>query len=102
MTTTELLTEAEAAAYLRIGARTLRELRRQRKIHYVALTERKIAYRLEDCEEYIASRLRLDSGPACAVSAGPGTAGKGKRGKPRAGASVRHGNVVPFSQRKRA
>ena len=97
---TQLLTEAEAADYLRIGTRTLRELRRQRKIRYVALTDRKIAYRLEDCEEYIASRLRLDSVPVRADPAGPGACGKGQRGRARAGAPVRHGNVVPFSQRK--
>ncbi len=97
---TQLLTEVEAAQLLRMGTRTLRELRRQRKIHYVALTARKIAYRLEDCEEYIASRLRLDSGPACADPVGQGTSGNGKRGRARPGASMRHGNVVPFSQRK--
>lgn len=100
MIDTRLLTEAEAAQFLRMGTRTLRELRRQRLIRYVALTDRKIAYRLEDCEEYIASRLRLDSGLVRAEPAGPGASGNGKRGRARAGAPVRHGNVVPFSQRK--
>jgi len=93
----QLLTEAEAAQLLRIGERTLRELRKARKIRYVAITARKIAYRLEDCEEYIASCVRLDS----AERGNDGQMqGKGGRGRARPAASMRTGNIVPFSQRK--
>ena len=94
---TQLLTEAEAAELLRIGARTLRALRRDRKIRYVALTALKIAYRLEDCEEYIASCVRLDSGER---SDQREKQGKGRGGRSRPAASMRQGNIVPFSQRK--
>lgn len=96
--TSRLLTEAEAAEFLRIGTRTLRELRRARKIHYVALTARKIAYRLEDCEEYIASCVRLDSGARASDRSGKV---EGTRGRKRQ-AAPRQGNIIPFSQRKTA
>jgi hypothetical protein len=96
---TQLLTEAEAAQLLRIGERTLRELRRDRKIRYVAITARKIAYRLEDCEEYIASCVRLDSAERGDARQGQG---KGGRGRARPAAPMRTGDIVPFSQRKRA
>lgn len=85
-----LLTEAEAAALLRMSVRTLRDIRRRREIHYVALSARKIVYRPEDIEEYVAARRRLapESAKASANSR-PG------RGKP----APANGKVVPFSQR---
>lgn len=96
MTDSPLLTEEEDATFLRMGTRTLRELRRARQIRYVALSARKIAYRLEDCEEYIASRVRLDSAE-CRDDRG----GKGKGARSRARRSApRYDNIVPFSQRK--
>lgn len=96
MIASRLLTEDEAAAFLRIGARTLRELRRTRQIRYVALTARKIAYRLEDCEEYIAGRVRLESAPSVSDQVASGVRGKGRA----RAAAPRSGNIVPFSQRK--
>ena len=81
----ELLTEAEAARRLRIGERTLRELRRQGKIRYIALTARKIAYRPEDCAEYLEARLRVNE--PCETAARP------KRRSQR-----RTGKIIPFSQ----
>lgn len=56
--TTALLSEPEAAARLHISARLLRELRRQGHIRYVALSARRIAYRPEDCDEFVESRVR--------------------------------------------
>lgn len=98
MTDSPLLTEEEAAKFLLMSPRTLRDLRRARAIRYVALSARKIAYRLEDCEEYIASRVRLDSG---ASDDDRGGRGKDRRGRRRS-VAPRHDNIVPFSQRKRA
>lgn len=96
MTASRPLTETEAAEFLGIGARTLRELRREGRIRYVALTARKIAYRLEDCEEYIASCVRLDSGARASDRSGKV---EGARGRKRQ-AAPRQGNIIPFSQRK--
>lgn len=80
----ELLTEAEAAARLRMGERTLRELRRTGKIRYVALTARKIAYRPEDCAEYLAARVRVND--PCETRPKPKRAGNRPSGK-----------IIPFS-----
>ena len=96
--TSRLLTEEEAATFLRMSPRTLRDLRRARAIRYVALSARKIAYRVEDCEEYIASRVRLDSGSRAGDHSGKV---EGTRGRKRQ-AAPRQGNIIPFSQRKTA
>lgn len=86
-----LLSEDEAAARLMMSRRTLRDARKAGLIRYVQITVRKIAYRPEDCDEYISTRLRVEQ-PKPQRSAESG------RGKGRAG---RIGNVVvPFSQRK--
>jgi hypothetical protein len=53
-----LLTSIEAAHRLHICTKTLRKLRRDGAIRYVALTNRKILYRPEDCDEFVQSRLR--------------------------------------------
>ena len=53
-----LLTPLEAAARLHVSDKTLRRLRQQGLIRYVAITERKIRYRPEDCDAYIQSRVR--------------------------------------------
>ncbi|WP_413714853.1 helix-turn-helix domain-containing protein [Sphingobium sp. B2D3C] len=58
MTKDLLLTPAQAAARLHISDKTLRRLRQQGHIRYVAITERKIRYRPEDCDAYVASRVR--------------------------------------------
>lgn len=85
---TLLLSEAEAAARLLVSARTLRDIRRQGRIKYVAITARKIAYRPEDCEEYVAAHVRVES-PANPSSPPPKLAkGKGPC------------EIIPFSQRK--
>lgn len=90
---TDLLTEKEAAARLDMGERTLREIRYQGGISYCLMGKRKIRYRPQDCEDYLASRVRV--APSLPASA-PGRTGKAARGH-------RHtGNVVvPFSQRAR-
>ena len=89
---TALLTEKEAAERLRIAPRTLRELRAKGAIQYVALTARKIAYRPEDCEAYVATRLRTET-PAADPNA------KGRRRMPK-GPAV-SSQIIPFSQRKK-
>jgi hypothetical protein len=86
MTATPILTEAEAARYLRIGERTLRDIRRRGQIRYIALTARKIAYRPEDCEEYLAARVRVEQ--PC------DTRQKPKRARSQAGG----GKIIPFSK----
>ncbi|MEV5032130.1 helix-turn-helix domain-containing protein [Sphingobium sp. LMC3-1-1.1] len=55
-----LLTPAEAAERLHISDKTLRRLRQQGHIRYVAITDRKIRYRPEDCDAYVANRIRED------------------------------------------
>ena len=84
----QLLTEPEAAEWLRMGERTLRKLRRSGAIRYVALTARKIAYRAEDCEEYVQAQIKRAE--PCEPSKPP------PKGKLNTG---RRGNVVvPFSR----
>lgn len=55
-----LLTPEEAAETLRVSTRTLRQLRQQGLIRYVAISERKILYRPEDCQAFAESRLKTD------------------------------------------
>lgn len=83
-----LLTPEEAAAYLRVCPKTLRSIRQRGLIRYVAVTSRKIFYRLEDCEAYLASCSRMEAAQP--------TERRG-RNKLRAG-----DNVVSFSARRRA
>ncbi len=85
---TALLTEAEAAERLHISARTLRDIRRQGGIHYVAISRRKILYRPEDCDEYIAKCIRRDDAPF--------TQGKAARRSGAGGSAT----VIAFSKRK--
>ncbi|WP_443019457.1 helix-turn-helix domain-containing protein [Sphingomonas adhaesiva] len=54
----DLLTPEQAAERLHLCTKTLRRLRSQGLIRYVAITDRKIRYRPEDCDEYVASRTR--------------------------------------------
>ena len=88
-----LLTEDEAAARLKISARTLRDLRKAGSIRYVQITARKIGYRPEDCAEYVASRVRTES-----AALKPSPSPKRTRSK----RAPVFGNVLPFSQRKKA
>lgn len=60
MTGPTLLTTAEAAARLHVSDKTLRRLRQQGHIKYVAITDRKIRYRPEDCDAFIQKRIRED------------------------------------------
>lgn len=90
MTDRLLLTEEEAANRLLVSTRTLRKLRQEGEIRYVALAGRKIAYRLEDCLNYIESRLRV-ADPAPVTRPAPTAVGK-RRG----------GNIIPFSVRQGA
>lgn len=57
---TSLLTPIQAAARIRVCEKTLRSLRRQGLLRYVEVSPRKIFYRPEDCDEYLASCVRLD------------------------------------------
>lgn len=60
MTHELLLTPEEAAERLRISTKTLRQFRQQGLIRYVAISERKILYRPEDCQAFAESRLKTD------------------------------------------
>lgn len=86
MEMTQLLTEMEAAMRLRIGERTLRGIRQRGEIRYILIGARKIFYRPEDCEEYLAARLRMEQ--PCQTST--------KRRRQR---NANVGNIVPFSRR---
>ena len=81
-----LLSEPEAAARLHISPRLLRDLRKHGEIRYVALSARRIAYREEDCAEYIANRVRKAE-PCPEAKPKPSV-------QKRAGSS----NIIPFSQ----
>lgn len=83
-----LLTEEEAAERLLMHPRTLRKLRQAGEIRYVALAGRKIAYRPEDCEAYVQSRVRVQ----------PPMPRSGAR--PRSVGNRRTGVIVPFSARQ--
>lgn len=93
MSAIDLLTEEQAAERLLISPRSLHALRKAGQIRYVQLTARKIAYRPEDCDEYVAARVRIAL-PRSESSSGP------RRTKGRTGLSA--GVVVPFSQRAKA
>lgn len=86
---TQLLTSDEAAARLRVCPKVLRRLRKAGAIRYVALGERRIMYRVEDCDEYIASRVRKDE-PCQTTPPRP-------RMRPQRGPGV----IIPFSERQR-
>lgn len=85
-----LLTEEEAADRLLVSTRTLRRLRQDGEIRYVALAGRRIAYRIEDCLNYIENHLRVDE-PAPMTRPAPKSVGK-----------RRNGNIIPFSARQGA
>lgn len=87
MTPPLLLTEEQAAERLLMNPRTLRKLRQAGAIRYVALTGRKVAYRPEDCEAYVQSRIRQ-------AEAAP------SRPRARMAGNRRSGNIIPFSARQ--
>jgi hypothetical protein len=84
----ELLAPAEAAQRIHVSTKTLHRLRRGGLISYVAVTDRKILYRAEDCDEFLASRLKRDE--PCATPDRPNVRRPAKR---------RASNIVPFSKR---
>lgn len=84
---TDFLTSKQAADRICVGERTLRDLRKRGLIRYVAVTERKIMYRPEDCDEYLASRLRRDE--SCPKHQKPPRRTKGRQYR---------GNVIPFEK----
>jgi hypothetical protein len=55
-----LLTHEEAAAHIHVCPRTLRSLRQQGLIPYVAVTARKKLYRVEDLDAYVAGRVTTE------------------------------------------
>jgi excisionase family DNA binding protein len=82
-----LLTHDEAAARIGVCAKTLRQLRKQGLVRYVAVTGRLIKYRPEDCDAFLESRLTVD------VPAEPAHRRRGKR--------LRNApNVVSFTARR--
>ncbi|WP_408022279.1 helix-turn-helix domain-containing protein [Sphingomonas aquatilis] len=87
----ELLTPEEAAKRIHVCTKTLRQLRQDGHIRYVAITDRKIRYRPEDCDEFIASRAR--KAPEC-----PSTL---RRTRPTT-TTTSSGRVVGFSARRAA
>lgn len=87
---TALLSPAEAAQRLDMSERTLRDLKRRGEIRYVALTARKTRYRPEDCDEYIAARVRVDE--PCEIETRCTRAKRPGR---------ESGKIIPFSQRTR-
>ena len=84
-----LLTEEQAAERLLLTPRTLRKLRMAGQIRYVALTDRRIAYKPEDCIAYIESRMRQEE-----------PAHPEKRRTGRAVGNRRAGNILTFSARQ--
>ena len=82
-----LLTPEQAARRLHVSERTLRDLKKRGLIRYVAVTERIIRYRVEDCEEYLSARVRQDEPCQKPLPSPRPTIGK-----------HRPGVVVPFSQ----
>ncbi len=61
--TPHLITEAEAAALIRVSPRTLRNLRSRGMIRYIRPSPRKVFYTAEDCAEYLAKQTRQDTAP---------------------------------------
>lgn len=84
----QLLTEPEAAERLRIGERTLRDIRKRGGIRYVLIGARKIFYRPEDCDEYVAAHVRVEQ--PCHMQSKPRRIRRGDQSN----------NIVPFSRRK--
>jgi excisionase family DNA binding protein len=84
-----LLSHEEAADRIGVGEKTLRQLRKQGLIRYVAVTGRLIKYRPEDCDAFVESRLVIDE--PCLPT---------QRRGPRKRLSTQ-GNVVSFMARRR-
>lgn len=82
-----LLTPDQAAERIHVSSRTLRDLKRRGLIRYVAVTERRIAYRPEDCDEFVAARVRVNE--PCET-----------RSKPKRPTRRTTSNIIPFSQRR--
>jgi hypothetical protein len=87
---TDLLTHDQAAQRIGVCAKTLRQIRKQGLIRYVAVTQRLIKYRPEDCDAFVESRVKLD------VPAEPTHQHRPRRGK-RLSAGP---NVVSFTARR--
>ncbi|WP_428480375.1 helix-turn-helix domain-containing protein [Sphingomonas beigongshangi] len=85
----DLLTPEEAAKRLHVCTKTLRRLRTNGQIRYVAITDRKILYRPEDCDDFVAACAR--KAPEC-----PSTSRKTRR----ISTSTSSGKVVAFTARR--
>lgn len=84
----DLLKPEQAAERIHVSTKTLHRLRRGGLISYVAVTDRKILYRPEDCDQYLASRVMRDE--PCEPA----------RPNVRRPAKRRPSNIVPFSKRQ--
>lgn len=60
----EMLTEQQAADALHVCTRTLRRLRQEGAIRFVAVTPRTIRYRIEDIEAFIENHSKVHHIPA--------------------------------------
>ncbi|WP_081504249.1 helix-turn-helix domain-containing protein [Sphingomonas sp. PAMC 26621] len=86
-----LLTPEEAAARIHVCTKTLRQLRRDGHIRYIAISDRVIRYRPEDCDDFIEGRVR--KAPECQSTS---------RKTRRTSNSTSSGKVVAFSERQAA
>lgn len=87
---TPLLTEPDAAQALGVSPRTLRKLRAEGKIRYVAVTARRIRYRQQDLDAFTEARSTVAQPTGVPKPPAPKRTG------------ARAGTVVPFTQRHRA
>jgi hypothetical protein len=87
MTSPALLTPEEAAKRIGVCVKTLRQIRNEGAIPYVAVTARKHFYRPEDCDAFLASRV---------------TTVQPLRPTRRVTRPRQQGNVLGFTQRRQA
>ena len=76
-----LITSSEAAERMGVSVKVLRRLRTEGRIRYIAITDRKIMYQVEDCDRWIS-----------------GAAPAGASGRPLAASPTP--TIIPFTQRR--
>ena len=85
-----LWTQEQAAEHLHVSTKTLRQLRQRGLIRYVAVTERKILYRPEDCAAFVESRARQEEFNDLSPPRPRRRTGRAKAG-----------NVISFTERRK-